>query len=132
MTEATISQPNKKPKPAAKVGEQPKWLKVQNRGFFHYEDAEGFESVRVDFLANSISYRMWLSIRKAKGRSDKFWRDHVGREPYPADVSEWLARQDELVATNEIMVRPRGRYFEIVGIKPAQREKDTSHSQQAA
>jgi DNA repair protein RadD len=75
---------------------------------------------------------MWLSIKKAKGRSDKFWRDHVGREPYPADVSEWLARQDELVATNEIMVRPKGRYFEIVGIKPAQRENDTSHSQQAA
>jgi hypothetical protein len=127
-----IAEANKKPKRAAKVVEQPKWLKVQSRRFFRYENAEGFESVRIDFLADSVSYRMWLSILNRKVLSDRYWREHSGFEPYPADVNEWLARQDELVATNEIMVRPKGRYFEIVGIKPARRENDTCHSQQAA
>lgn len=132
MASTALVEANKKPKRAAKVVEQPKWLNVQSRKFYYHENAEGSESVRVDFLANFNSYKMWLSIKKAKGRSDKFWRDHVGKEPHPADVSEWLARQDELLATSEIMVRPKGRYFEIVGIKSEQRENHTSHSQQAA
>lgn len=121
---------NEKPKHAAKSAaapilsnETPKWLTVQSRKFYYHENAEGAESVRVDFLANFVSYKMWLSIKKAKSRSDKFWRDHVGREPYPADVEEWLARIGELRQTAQIQVRPKGRYFEIVGIKPAEQHE---------
>jgi len=117
---------NEKPKHSATAAaapilstEPPKWLNVQSRKFYYHENAEGSESVRVDFLANFNSYRMWLSIKKAKGRSDKFWRDHAGKEPYPADVEEWLARVSELRETSQIQVRPKGKYFEIVGIKPA-------------
>ena len=120
-----VAEANKKPKRAAKLIEPPTWLIVKSRSFYLYESTDGSESVRVDFSANSKTYRIWLSIKRAKNRSDKFWCDHAGREPYPADVTEWLARQDELMATDEIMVRPKGRYFEIVGIKPAR--KDTSH-----
>ena len=119
MDTSVIAQPNKKPKRAAKVEQPPKWLEVQSRKFFSHVNDQGSESVRIDYIANSVSYRMWLSIRNAKNRSDKFWCDHVGNEPYPADVAEWLARQDELRATTAIMVRPKGRYFEIIGIKPA-------------
>jgi DNA repair protein RadD len=121
---------NEKPKHSATSAavpilstEAPKWLKVQSRKFYYHENAEGAESVRVDFLANFVSYKMWLSIKKAKGRADKFWRDHVGREPYPADVEEWLDRHGELRQTAEIQVRPKGRYFEIVGIKSAEQHE---------
>lgn len=101
--------------------EPPKWLRVRSTKFYYHENAEGAESVRVDFLAeNFTSYKMWLSIRKAKSRSDKFWRDHVGREPYPADVEEFLERVSELRPTAEIQVRPKGKFFEIVGYKAAQ------------
>jgi DNA repair protein RadD len=121
--DTSVVVPNKKPKRAAKVEESPKWLKVQSRKFFSHVNDRGSESVRIDYMANSVSYRMWLSICNAKIRSDKYWSIHGGNEPYPADVSEWLARQDELNGTNEIQVRPKGRYFEIVGIKPAQKHQ---------
>lgn len=118
---------NEKPKHAATsaaipilANEPPKWLNVQSRKFYYHENAEGSESVRVDFLANFNSYKMWLSIKKAKNRADKFWRDHVGRMPYPEDVEEWLSRVSELRETAQIQVRPKGKYFEIVGIKPAE------------
>jgi len=119
--------PNEKPKHSATSAavpilstEAPKWLNVQSRKFYYHENPEGAESVRIDFLANFVSYKMWLSINKAKSRSDKFWRDHVGREPYPASVEEFLERFGELRETAQIQVRPKGRYFEIVGIKPAE------------
>lgn len=115
---------NEKPKHTAQSDvlpimtiEPPKWLKVQSRKFYYHENAEGNESVRCDFLANFNNYKMWLSIRKAKNRSDKFWRDHVGREPYPADVDEFLSRIGELRETSEIQVRPKGKFWEIVGYK---------------
>lgn len=119
---------NEKPKHAATSAavpilssEPPKWLNVQSRKFYYHENAEGSESVRVDFLANFNSYKMWLSIRKAKSRSDKFWRDHVGKMPYPEDVDEFLSRaENELRPTAQIQVRPKGKFFEIVGIKPAE------------
>jgi superfamily II DNA or RNA helicase len=119
---------NEKPKHSATSAavpilstEAPKWLNVQSRKFYYHENAEGSESVRVDFLANFNSYKLWLSVRKAKNRCDKFWRDHVGREPYPADVEEWLSRcENELRATAQIQVRPKGKFWEIVGIKPAE------------
>jgi DNA repair protein RadD len=118
---------NEKPKHTASSAalpvmtvEPPKWIKVQSRKFYYHENAEGAESVRVDFLANFNSYKMWLSVRKAKNRCDKFWRDHVGNEPYPEDVEEWLTRAHELRETAEIQVRPKGKFWEIVGYKAAQ------------
>jgi len=105
------SAPKKTPKRTAKVVEPPKWIEVQSRRFLHYKNAEGMESILVEIIANSVCYRMWMSIIKAKNRADKYWRDHAGNEPTPANVSEWLSRQDELSATAEIMVRPQGKYF---------------------
>ncbi len=121
---------NEKPKHTATAAaapilsiEPPKWLNVQSRKFFFHENAEGSESVRVDFLANFVTYRMWLSVRKAKGRCDKFWRDHAGLTPYPEDVEDWLNRcEHELRHTKQICVKPKGKYFEIVGIKTSDQD----------
>ncbi len=119
MNSPATDTPKNKSKRTAKVVEPPRWLNVQSRTFYYYKDAGGSESVRVDFITNSATYRMWLSILKAKNRSDKFWHDHAGNEPCPVDVTEWLERQGELRGTAEVMVRPKGRYFEVIGIKPA-------------
>jgi hypothetical protein len=95
---------------------EPIWIDVQSRSckLYNYKVAE---SVMVEFTANDSIYRMWLSILNAKQRPDKFWRDHAGNEPPPADVTEFLNRAGELRQTAQIMIRPKGKYFEIVGIK---------------
>lgn len=118
---------NEKPKHAAISAavpilstEPPKWLKVQSRKFYWHENPEGLESVRVEFMANFNSYKMWISVRKAKYRSDKFWRDHGGRQPYPEDVEDFLKRIGELKETEQLQVRPKGKFFEIVGMRPAE------------
>jgi DNA repair protein RadD len=118
---------NEKPKHEATAAVVPvlseayrEWQAVTGRKFARHTNAAGNESVRVDFSCHFTPYRMWLSIAKAPGRANKFWRDYGGEAPCPADVDEWLDRQDELFATEAIMVRPQPgnpRYTEIVGTK---------------
>jgi DNA repair protein RadD len=113
--------------------EAPPWLKVQSRKFVHHENMEGAESVRVEYMADFTSYKMWLSLKKAKSRADKFWRDHSATNP-PRDVEEFLYRQGELNQTNKIQVRRKkgSKYSEIVGIIAAHHHTEATAQSLAA
>ena len=45
-----------------------------------------------------------------------------GRRRTPATVAEALARFDRLVGAAEIRVRPAGKYFDVVAVRPKRRE----------
>lgn len=91
---------------------------VQSRTFARHVNNAGDESVRVEFMAGFAVYKMWLSIAKAPGRANKFWKDHGGRGPSPADVDEWLERQGELRPSLAFVTRKNGKYTEILLVKP--------------
>ena len=50
-----------------------------------------------------------------KSKADRYWRAHGGLRPFPRTVMEWLERQAELRDTVEISVKPRDRYWDVIG-----------------
>ncbi len=53
-----------------------------------------------------------------KIRSDKFWRKHGGKTPFPKTAMEFLERQSELLPTAEITVQPSGRWWNVIEFTP--------------
>jgi DNA repair protein RadD len=98
----------------------PEWVNVNGRTFRHHEKIGGTPSVRTDFLCGFTTHKMWICPQHqgfAKSKADRFWRDHGGELPAPASVSEFLTRQNELRASDQIQIRVSGRYFEVLGVK---------------
>lgn len=50
-----------------------------------------------------------------KSKADRYWRAHGGKMPFPKTVLEWIERQAELADTVEITVKPRQKYWDVVG-----------------
>jgi hypothetical protein len=46
--------------------------------------------------------------------------EHGGGLPMPRSADEWISRADELRATDEISVKPDGKYFAVEGVKAVQ------------
>ena len=98
----------------------PEWLPVSSRKLYYHDKIGGTPSVRAEFLCNFVNYKHWICPGHqgyAKTKSDKWWRQHGGETPAPASVDDFLARVGELRDTNQIQVRPSGKYWEIVGFK---------------
>lgn len=103
-------------------GAEPEWLPVTGRRFRYHDKPGGTDSVRVDFDCGLTVHKMWVCPEHkglAKQKADRFWARHGGTMPAPKGVQEWLDREGELRMTAEISVRPSGRYFEVVGVRPA-------------
>ncbi|CAH1656971.1 DNA helicase [Hyphomicrobiales bacterium] len=101
---------------------EPEWLPVTGRRFRYHDKPGGTDSVRVDFDCGLTVHKMWVCPEHkgfAKQKADRFWAQHGGTMPAPKGVQEWLDREGELRMTAEISVRPSGRYFEVVGVRPA-------------
>ena len=93
---------------------------VTGRWFRRHEKVGGLPSVRADFLCGGTAFKSWICPQHtgfAKAKSDRFWKEHGGSVPFPANVDEFLDRQAELKTTAEITVRPNGRYWDVLAMK---------------
>lgn len=108
---------------------EPEWLTVTGRGFRYHDKPGGTDSVRVDFGCGFVTHKMWVCPEHkgfAKQKADRFWAQHGGAMPAPKGVQEWIDRGGELRPTEAISVRPSGRYFEVVGVRPAVEMKEAA------
>lgn len=124
---------NEDPKIAANAQDTPILSKdaatprtVTSRTFRFHEpkDPNKPPSVKVTYIAGVTAINEWLCPQHqgfAKSKADRFWTKHGGQRPFPSDVMEWLKRQSELRDTAEISVRPKGRYWDVVGHSPGER-----------
>jgi DNA repair protein RadD len=48
-----------------------------------------------------------------KSKSDRYWRDHGGKAPFPKTVAEFLDRADELRTTAEVQLKLNGKYQNV-------------------
>lgn len=91
---------------------------VTSRTFRHHPGKQGKpDSVKVTYLCGLTPINEWLCPAHtgfAKAKADRFWHEHGGKRPFPSDVLEWLERQRELKATEQIAVRPDGKYWSVV------------------
>lgn len=99
---------------------------VRSRAFrFHEGKGDKPPSVKVTYMAGMTAINEWLCPQHtgyAKSKADRFWAMHRGKMPAPRGVLEWLERQSELVKTEEIEVRPDGKYWSVVKWRPARGE----------
>jgi hypothetical protein len=104
----------------------PQRFPIKTRKFSKHFNKDGKESVRVDFYSGFVNYPMWLSIAGMPGKANKFWRDHGGKGPAPADVDEWLERQGELIPSQWFMGRQskhNKRYTDVLSVIPERKEE---------
>lgn len=104
---------------------KPEWLPVQSRRFRYHDKPGGTPSVRAEYSCGMVVYKQWCCPQHkghAKALADRYWRDHGGTLPAPADVNEWLRRQGELSETEAIMVKPAGKYWSVERVRAVRME----------
>lgn len=100
----------------------PAWRPVSKRTF-RFHEAKSDEkppSVKVTYMAGMTAINEWVCPQHqgfAKTKADRYWVQHGGARPFPTSVMEWLERQNELLETTEISVKPNGRYWDVTGYR---------------
>ncbi|RVI59943.1 DEAD/DEAH box helicase family protein [Sinorhizobium meliloti] len=98
---------------------EPETRKVSSRTFkFHEGKADKPPSVKITYLCGLTSINEWACPQHkgfAKTKADRLWLHFGGQRPFPSTPLEWLQRQDELAPVDEIMVKPNGKYWDVVG-----------------
>jgi DNA repair protein RadD len=94
------------------------WRPVTKRSFRFHEGKNGKPpSVKVAYQCGLTTINEWLCFEHtgyAQSKAHRWWAHHNGQRPFPATVLEALERQNELVPTAEISVRPEGKYWSVV------------------
>jgi DNA repair protein RadD len=100
------------------------WRAVTKRTFrFHEGKGDKPPSVKATYMTGMTAINMWLCPEHggyAKAKADRWWVKHGGERPFPRSVMEWLERQNELLETAEVAVRPDGRYWTVVDERPGE------------
>ncbi|MFC0245798.1 DEAD/DEAH box helicase family protein [Falsochrobactrum ovis] len=109
---------------------------VERRTFAYHEGKGGKQdSVKVSYWVGVSPINEWLGPAHTgffKSKSDRWWRKHGGQAPFPKTVLEFLERQNELLPTAEIKVKPNGKYWEVVDAIPGAANDNMSVSEQPA
>lgn len=96
---------------------EPDWRNVTKRTFYHHPGKGGkLDSIKISYLSCYVAINDWVGPGHAgfmKSKSDRFWRDHGGRLPFPKSPLEFLERQGELNITAEISVVPYKKYWNV-------------------
>lgn len=91
---------------------------VERRTFAYHEGKGGKQdSVKVSYWVGMSPINEWLGPAHTgffKSKSDRWWRKHGGQAPFPKTVLEFMERQNELLPTAEIVVKPNGKYWQVV------------------
>lgn len=110
------------------------WSPVKKRSFYYHEaKVEGNPpSVKVSYLIGLKTVNEWLCpqhmehpVEKSRAfpvsKADRYWALHAGKRPFPRTVFEWLERQGELLATEEIQLdySKSAKYPDVKAHRPA-------------
>jgi DNA repair protein RadD len=98
------------------------WRAINGRHFAYHEGKGGKPpSVKTTYMAGLTAINEWLCPEHsgyAQSKAHRWWVRHGGARPFPRTVMEWLERQNELLETDEISVRPDGKYWTVVDHRP--------------
>lgn len=94
------------------------WRTVTGRRFSEHQSKDPAKpnSVLVNYMLGYVAQKDWVCPGHtgfAKVKSDKYWRAHGGKTPFPSSVEEFLRRADELAITAEIRLKQNGKYQNV-------------------
>lgn len=98
----------------------PQQVPVVDWRFARHEKLGSHDSVRVTYIAGLSTFNEWLAFEHsgyAYQKACQWWALHGGSAPFPRTVKEAIDRAEdgELTMPATISVKPRGKYFDIVG-----------------
>lgn len=98
----------------------PQMVPVVDWRFSRHEKFGSPDSVHVTYLAGLNQFHEWLAFEHAgyaQQKAHQWWVRHGGSTPCPKSVAEALERVEagEITMPATISVRPRDKYFDIVG-----------------
>lgn len=96
------------------------WRKVTGRRFYLHQKHDRPDSVKCTYMCGLTAINDYLGPAHTgyfKAKTDRWWLKHGGQRPFPKSAMEFLERQDELLETAEIAVKPDGRYWAVKDYK---------------
>lgn len=98
----------------------PQTMPVVDWRFTRHEKMGSPDSVRVTYLAGLNSFFEWVAFEHGgypQQKAVQWWVQHGGQTPFPKTTAEALNRANdgELTMPATISVRPRDKFFDIVG-----------------
>lgn len=103
----------------------PVWVEVGAVRYFRHEKLGSPASVRVEYQCGLTIHKEWICFSHsgfARQKAEAWWQRAAGTI-VPRSTEEALARVKEVKSPSSIMVRPDGRYFQVVGRRFEQREE---------
>jgi DNA repair protein RadD len=98
----------------------PVWISVIDVTVRRHEKPGKIPSMRVTYFTKLRQYDEWVCVEHdgyARDKAVKWWRSRGGQGQVPSTVNEALDRVAGLKQPAEILVRPRGEFFDIVGVR---------------
>lgn len=100
---------------------KPEWVAVTGVSYAKHEKPGKPPSLRVDYQCGLMRHREWVGFESssdfARRRAVAWWHQRTGNNSAPIRVDAVLSVQKDLMAPTHIMVKPSGKYFEVVGAK---------------
>lgn len=96
---------------------QPRWLTVDETSLYKHEKIGAPPSLRMEYRCGPTVHREWLPLERqgyAREKAGQIWRRMNGQLPVPETVDEAIRRKGELTLPLQIMVRPNGKYYEVI------------------
>ena len=101
----------------------PAWVGVSGMRLYRHEKMDRTPTLRIEYSCGLAVHREWVCIQHPPGfareKAMRWWTQRGGSLPAPTTVDEARHRSRELTPPAEILVRPSGKYFEIVGARGA-------------
>lgn len=99
--------------------EQPVWANVHSVSYRRHEKPGKTPTLRVDYLCGLARHSAWWCPEHTGFARQKFvqtWQSHGAGIAVPNTVADALANTAALLKPTKILVRPNGKFSEIVGV----------------
>lgn len=101
--------------------DEAKWRAVTSRTFYIHQKPGKPDSIKCVYMCGLTAINDFMGPGHDgyfKSKTDRWWVRHNGARPMPKSALEFLERQRELNVTDEISVRPNGRYWDVTDYRP--------------
>ena len=93
------------------------WVGVSDVSYRRHDKAGSRPSLRVDYRCGLIAHSEWICLEHsgyARRKAEDWWRRRIPELPVPRTIDEALALVSQLGRPSEILVRPNGRFTEVL------------------
>jgi hypothetical protein len=98
---------------------RPQWVTVAGIDYGRHEKLGKPPSLRVEYLCGLVSHREWICFEHpgyARSKAVAWWRAR-SQAPVPDSIAAALAMSGALLKPASILVRPSGRFTEIINYR---------------